>query len=356
MRIGVIGCGTISRIYLKNLANFPGTELVMVSDLDGERARRRSEEFGVPWAESPEACLASNDVDLIVNLTIPEAHAEVSLAALSAGKHVYSEKPLAMNTVQGREILEMAQQKGLMAGAAPDTFMGAGLQKCRELIDAGAIGRPVSFTGTMLSRGPERWHPNPFIFYRQGAGPLYDLGPYYLTAIVALLGSVAQVSSMTSKNFSHRVAGHRDIQGQHIPVEIPTHVMAHLALESGLIGALTTSFDVAFTEIPRLEIYGTEGTLSCPDPNTFGGPVRLRTIGEDEWQDIPIFSTYSVNSRGLGVWDMVESIERGWETRANGQQAYHVLEIMEGILTAGETKQQVTIESRAKRPRAGVPV
>lgn len=355
MRVGVIGCGTISNVYLTNLLTYSGLDVIAVSDIDLDRAQSQAETFGIPQVKSPEECFDSPEIDLIVNLTVPEVHAAVTLEALSGGKHVYSEKPLAVSVEEGKTVLNTAQRWERMVGSAPDTFMGAGLQKCRELIDAGAIGRPVSFNASMLSRGPERWHPNPFIFYRRGAGPLFDFGPYYLTAIVSLLGSVAEVESMSGKSFSYRVAGHRDIQGQKIPVEVPTHVMAHVRLASEVIGSFTMSFDVAYTETPHLEIYGTEGTLSCPDPNRYGGSVRIRKIGSENWEDIPLSSHYIKNCRGLGVWDLAQSVETGCTPRANGQLAYHILETMEGILTSGVSGHTYSIASRVDRPRVGAP-
>jgi predicted dehydrogenase len=355
MRVGVIGCGTISKVYLTNLLTYSDIDVTAVSDIDLARAQSQAEIFGISQVKSPEECFAAPEIDLIVNLTVPEVHAAVTLEALSGGKHVYSEKPLGVNIEEGKTVLNAAERWKRMVGAAPDTFLGAGVQKCRELIDAGAIGRPISFHASMLSRGPERWHANPFIFYRQGAGPLFDFGPYYLTAIVNLLGPVAEVESMSGKSFSYRVAGHHDIQGQKIPVEVPTHVMAHLRLASGIIGSFTMSFDVAFTETPHLEIYGTEGTLSCPDPNTYGGPVRIRKMGSDIWKEMPLSSPYIKNCRGLGVRDLAQSVEMACMPRANGQLAYHILETMEGILTSGVSGHTYSIASRVDRPRMGAP-
>jgi predicted dehydrogenase len=299
-----------------------------------------------------EELLADPAVDIVLNLTIPAAHATVSLQALEAGKHVYSEKPLALTTGDGRAILEAAAQTGVRVGCAPDTFLGGGLQTCRKLIDDGVIGQPVGATAFMMSGGPESWHPNPFFFYEVGAGPLFDMGPYYLTALVNLLGPVAGVSALARKSFTERIATSEALYGQRIPVHTPTHVASLLDFAAGPVGTMITSFDInGGSQLPRIEIYGSQGTLSVPDPNTFDGPVRLKRAGEKAWQDVPLTHSPDVG-RGIGVADMAYAIRSGRPHRASGELANHVLENMESLLKASVEGRYLPIESACARPDA----
>src|SRR5262249_39386971 len=228
------------------------------------------------------------EVELVVNLTIPNAHASICLRALESRKHVYVEKPLAINYSDGRMMMEYAKSWNLRVGAAPDTFMGSGLQTCRKLIDDGAIGEPIAATAFMLCHGHESWHPDPAFYYHQGGGPMFDMGPYYLTALVSLLGPVKRVTGSARITFAERTITSQPKHGEVIKVEVPTHVAGVLDFASGTIATIVTSFDVWSAEVPRIEIYGTHGTLSLPDPNTFGGPVRLRKSGEKDWTDVQI--------------------------------------------------------------------
>ncbi|HEX2863074.1 MAG TPA: Gfo/Idh/MocA family oxidoreductase [Deinococcales bacterium] len=351
-RVGVIGCGNIAPIYLKAPRSFPSLRVVACADVVIERARARAEEFGVPRACTPEELLAAPDVDVVVNLTIPAAHADIARQALEAGKHAYNEKPAAVKLEDGQALLALAKQKGLRFGGAPDTFLGAGLQTCRALIDAGAIGEPVAATAFMLSHGPEAWHPDPHFFFQPGAGPLFDMGPYYLTAMVNLLGPVARTTSFARASFAERVVGSGPKAGEKIPVNTPTHITAALEFAAGPTATLVTSFDVWHGEVPRIEIYGSEGTLSVPDPNTFGGPVRIRRAGQAAWEEVPVTRPFSENSRGIGVAEMGFAIRAGRPARASGDLTVHVLEVMHGILSAASTSSVVTIESRPARPAA----
>ena len=297
-KIGIIGCGNISGIYLKAPQVFPILELIACADLEMSRAQAKADEFNLQ-ALSVDELLAHPEIEIIINLTIPAAHAEVAEAAVARGKSVYSEKPLALRTDDGRNLLAHAAQAGVRVGGAPDTFLGAGLQTCRKLIDDGWIGEPVAATAFMMSHGHEHWHPSPEFYYQYGGGPMFDMGPYYLTALVALLGPVARVTGATRTTFPTRTITSQPKYGQTIQVEVPTHVVGVLDFAAGPIATIITTFDVWSAELPRLEIYGTRGTLSVPDPNTFGGPVRVRLAGSNEWQEVPMPFHYATNSRGI---------------------------------------------------------
>ncbi len=336
LKVGVIGCGNISAIYLKNIPTFGNLELRAVADSDAERARARAAEFSVPAAVSPEALLADPDIDLVLNLTPPPAHAAVCAAAIAAGKHVYVEKPLATVLADGKKIVERAAAAGTRVGCAPDTFLGAGLRTCKKLIEEGLIGEPVGASAAMLCGGHEGWHPDPAFYYKAGGGPLLDMGPYYLTALVSLLGPVSAVVGRTKTTWRERTITSAEKYGQKIAVEVPTHVSALLDFASGAAATMTMSFDVkGGTKRPPIEIYGSEGTLVVPDPNTFGGPILFRKSGSADFSALPLLFPYAENSRGLGLSDMAAGILSGHPHRASGDLALHVLEIMEAIHASG---------------------
>jgi predicted dehydrogenase len=278
INVGIIGCGNVSSQYLKAAKFFQSFQISALADLELSRAEARAAEYGVKHAMSVDDLLAS-DVDLIINLTIPDAHARVSKQILDAGKAVYSEKPLGTVREDAKPILDTAESKGLRVGCAPDTFLGAGLQTSRKVIDDGWIGEPLGASAFMTSRGMEMWHPDPTFFYQPGAGPLFDVGVYYVTALVHLLGPVAKVAGTAKTSFAERTVTSQPNFGAKIPVNTPTHISGLLSFESGAVGTLMTTFDVWASELPRLELYGSEGTLSVPDPNTFGGPVRIKRAG-----------------------------------------------------------------------------
>ncbi|UQZ83343.1 1,5-anhydro-D-fructose reductase [Paenibacillus konkukensis] len=336
VKAGIVGCGVISDIYLSNCRSFELLEIIAVADLDLDRAKTRAEEFGVPKACSVDELLADPDIEIVINLTIPAAHKEICIAALEAGKHVYTEKPLTVRLEDAAEILELAERKGLRVGVAPDTVLGGGIQTCRKLIDDGWIGIPVAAAAFMMSPGPERWHPNPDFLYDIGGGPMFDMGPYYLSAFITLLGPITRVTGSAAVSFAERTITSEPRYGQRIPVKTPTHIAGVLDFASGAVGTLITSFDIrGGTSLPRIEIYGSKGTLSVPDPNTFGGPVLLRLAGKDsEWREIPLTHGYTENSRGIGVLDMAYAIRRGELHRTNGNIGYQVMEAMHGIHTA----------------------
>lgn len=350
VKVGIIGCGVISGIYLKNLPTFDLVDVVACADLMLERAQARATEFDVPRACLPEELLADPAVDVVVNLTIPRAHAGVALAAVDAGKSVYNEKPLAVERAAGEELLRRAAARGVLVGGAPDTFLGGGIQTCRQLIDEGAIGEPVAASAFFANHGHEHWHPDPDFYYQAGGGPLFDMGPYYLTALVSLLGPISHISASARTTFPERTISSEPRQGQIIRVETPTHVAGTLEFRSGAIGTVITSFDVWAHSLPRIEIYGSEGTLSVPDPNGFGGPVRLRQGREKEWREMPLTRGWAENSRGLGVADMAHALRSGRPNRASGALAFHVLDAMHAMLDSARERRHVTLQSSCERP------
>jgi predicted dehydrogenase len=351
LRVGIIGCGNISGIYLKNCRTLPGLRLVACADVMQERAEAKAQEHGIE-AVPVDALMESPEIDLLINLTIPAAHAMVNQAALVAGKHVYTEKPLAITREDGMATVALASGKGLRVGSAPDTFLGAGLQTCGRLIDEGVIGEPVAAVAFMAGRGPESWHPDPGSFYKKGAGPMFDIGPYYLTALVSLLGPVARVSGTARKSFPERIATSQAHRGEHLPVEVSTHYSATLDFASGPVVTMMMSFDVWAHSLPRIEIYGSDGSLSVPDPNTFGGMVRVKLANDKDWREVPLTHPYSENSRGLGASDMALGILEGRPHRASGELALHVLDLMESVQEASDTGQYVQVRTTCARPAA----
>lgn len=353
LKIGIIGCGNISSIYLKNCQKFPHLELVACADLDEQRAQAQADKFGVPKACSVQELLSDPEIELVINLTIPKAHAAVCIQALESGKHVYTEKPLAVTLDEGRQILETAKKQNLLVGSAPDTFLGAGIQTAIHLIEQGEIGVPVGASAFMICRGHEHWHPDPAFYYDSGGGPMFDMGPYYLTALVALLGPIKRISGSTRISYPERTVESKPKAGTKIQVTTPTHISGVIDFESGVIGTLTTSFD-AFggTSLPPIEIYGSEGTLLVPDPNTFGGPVRIRKRDENDFTEVPLAYGYAQNSRGLGVADMATAILEGGVYRAKGELGYHVLEAMHGFHDSSDSGKHYIMESTCERPES----
>jgi predicted dehydrogenase len=341
----------ISKVYFEAAKRFGSIEIVACTDMVPDAAKVSAATYGVRVSEDLDAMLVDPDVDAVVNLTPPKAHYLVNAAALSAGKHVYTEKPLATTYVHGMETLALANQRGLVVGSAPDTFLGAGLQTCREVIDSGRIGEPVAAAAFLASRGPDNWHPNPAFFYDRGAGPLFDVGPYYLTALVALLGPMRRVCAMARTSFSERSVTTGPNAGIVIRPEVPTHVTGSVEMAAGALATVITSFDIAASELPRIEIYGSEGTLSVPDPNKFGGPVRVCSRG-GQWEEIPLDRPYTEQSRGLGIAEMATAVANGRSPRASGQMALHVLEAMEALVSSAEDGAVVTLGTTCDRPEA----
>jgi predicted dehydrogenase len=349
-KIGVVGCGNISGIYLQAGDTFEILEIVACADLVVERAREQAAKYGVPRACTTEELLADPEIEIVVNLTNPDAHADVGMRAVEAGKSVHNEKPLTATREQGRRLLDAAHARGVRVGGAPDTFLGAGLQTCRKLIDDGEIGEPVGATAFMLCHGHESWHPNPAYYYQPGAGPMFDMGPYYLTALVTLIGPVRRVSGSARTTFPERTITSQPLYGTRIEVNTPTHVAGVLEFDNGAIGTIVTSFDVWAHELPRIEIYGTKGSLSVPDPNTFGGPVRIWRTGAAGWRDVPLTHGYAQNSRGIGVADMAYALRSGRPHRASGELAYHVLDVMHAVFESAREGRRIELGSTCSRP------
>jgi predicted dehydrogenase len=351
-RVALVGCGVISHAYARKLSALPFVELAACADLVPERAAELARRYAIPRALALDALWADPEIDTVVNLSVPLAHAEVTRAALDAGKAVYSEKPLGVELAEGRELVDLAAKQGVRLGCAPDTFLGAGLQTCRKLIDDGAIGEPVAANAFMLSPGPERWHPGPQIFYQRGAGPLFDMGPYYLTALVHLLGPARRVTGSARISHAEREIGSEPLRGQRMPVEVPTHVASVIDFEAGPLATLVTSFDVQASRYRHIEVYGTEGTLCVPDPNTFGGPVRVRRAGDEQWSELPLSHANGEQSRGIGLGDMLWAERTGRLHRASGDLALHVLELLCSVIEASEQGRHVTLATTCTRPAA----
>ena len=351
VKVGIIGCGNISSIYMENIPGFNHLELVACADLDMNKAHAQAEKYQIPEVYTVKEMLENPTIDLIINLTIPKAHADVAIQALKNGKHVYGEKPLAVTREEGEEILAVAKETGLLVGSAPDTFLGAGIQTAIHLIETGEIGVPIGASAFMIGRGPEHWHPDPSFFYGKGGGPMFDMGPYYLTALIALLGPIKRLSGLARVSYPERTVLSTPKAGEKIKVVTPTHISGTLDFTSGAIGTLTTSFD-AFggTSLPSVEIYGSEGTILVPDPNTFGGPVRLRKRDQEEFIDIELTHNHDENSRGIGVADMAWAILSGDTYRANGELAYHVLEAMHGFHDSSENGAFYEMQSTCTKP------
>jgi len=352
--IGVIGCGYISAAYLKAAKLFPILEVRALADLNHEAAEARAQEFGLK-AVSIEKLLADPKIEIVVNLTIPKAHVEVSLKAIEAGKHVHSEKPLGVALAEAKKLIELAQKRKLRVGCAPDTFLGGAHQTCRKLIDEGRIGTPVAGAAFFMCPGHERWHPNPDFYYEQGAGPMLDMGPYCVTALVDLLGPVARVAGVATMLRKERVITSEPRRGETIPVKTPTHIAGTMEFVSGAAVTIAMSFDVPKHKHTPLEIYGTKGSLIVPDPNYFDGRIEIAAAGE-EWAEVATEHGYADgNYRMIGAADMAQAIRAGRPHRANGDLAYHVLEVMEAFEKSSNSGAFVEIDSRPERP-APLPV
>jgi predicted dehydrogenase len=349
--VGVIGCGNISSAYLKAAAKFPMLEIVALADLRPEAAQTRAQEFGLK-AVSVDALLADPKVEIALNLTIPRAHVEVGLKALAAGKHVYAEKPLGVGLDEARELVEAAEVARLRLGSAPDTFLGGGQQTARRAIDEGRIGRPIAGTAVFMCPGHERWHPDPAFYYQKGGGPMLDMGPYYIAALVNLLGPIESVVGVAARARAERVIGSSPRRGERIAVEVATHVTGVLRFVCGAVVTTTMSFDVAKHRHSHIEIYGETGALVVPDPNAFGGEVEIAAAGQD-WSTIPVTAPYAdANYRSLGLADMAQAIRKGRAHRASGALAFHALEAMLAFQTSSDTGGVVTLASRPQRPAA----
>lgn len=353
VKVGLVGVGDISGIYLKNIhETFREIELVGICDLKREKADKAQEQYpNLKIYDTMYDIFRDPEIQVVLNLTRPYEHYGVTKAALSAGKHVYSEKPLAATFEEGKELTELAASRGLLLGGAPDTFMGAGIQTCRRLIDDGYIGAPVGCAAFMIGCGHESWHPDPEFYYKHGGGPMMDMGPYYLTALVNLLGGVSQVTGMVKASFPTRTITSKPLYGTVVNVEVPTYVSGMMRFDNGAIGTIFTTFDVQF---PReqsrfIEVYGSEGTLFVPDPNEFSGPIRLYRPEDKVLRELPLMYDYRENSRALGLADLCNALLGGRPFRANWTQTLHVLEIMTAFEKSSTLGSTLTIGSKYER-------
>ena len=376
VRVGIVGCGAISGAYLKMIPNFQIIEVVALADLYRDRCENRAKEFNLANVKicTTEQLVADPRVEVVLNLTWPKAHVPVALQAVNAGKHTISEKPFGISLEEGKQLMAAAKAKKVMLGCAPDTFLGAGIQTARKAIDDGLIGRPVACQAFMLSRGVETWHPNPPFYYEPGGGPMLDMGPYYLTALMNLLGPIKRVCGFASIAIPERTITHKNkdgtpgpMFGNKITVTTPDHISGTIEFASGCIGSITTSFAAMFTWHDRnpdgsiknlntydgaqpIMIFGTEGTLKVPDPNGFDGPVQVRREGDDQWREVP-HAFVEGYGRAVGLADMCYAVRRPRRKfRANSQQALAVLEAMEGFLTSSQTGKAIKIKTRYERP------
>lgn len=353
--VGIIGCGNISGAYLRLAPQFRGLEMRAVADVDMAVATARGEEFGVA-ARTVDDLLGADDIDVVVNLTIPDAHYAVTRAALEAGKHAYTEKPLVLSLEHGEALRALAAEQGLRVGSAPDTFLGSAHQMARHALDEGWIGRVHSGTAHVMSRGMEDWHPNPDFFFKAGAGPMLDIGPYYVTNLIQLLGPVKRIAALTTSAFRERLIASKPRRGDRIAVETPTNIHALMAFENGASVAVSTSWDVQSHRHGPMELYGTEGTLFLPDPNYFGGTVEHGSgdiiTALDPWDHpfgVPNDGTRA-NYRVAGLADMAAAIRTGRDHRCALDLALHAVEVMTSALVSGESAAFVEMTTTCDRP------
>ena len=363
MGVGIVGCGVIAESYLDHARLFPDIAMRAVADLDESRARARADQHGLR-AETVEGLLGSDDIDVVVNLTVPAAHAAVTTAILEAGKHAYSEKPLALSAPDAARLADLARARGLALACAPDTWLGAAQQEARRLLDDGAVGRIVHGTCHVMSPGMEDWHPNPDFFFAKGGGPVLDLGPYYVSALVNLLGPVADVAAMTARAHDRRTIRSEPRAGETVPVEVATTAHALLRFASGAIVALGASWDVQAHGHGNMELYGTEGTLVPQDPNFFGGVTTVHrsraAVTHHDGRAHPLAAenrtnrdgTARADSRGIGLAEMIDAVEAGRTPRCDAAMAVHVMEVLDGIERSGETGGTVAMATACDRPAA----
>lgn len=352
MNVALVGCGHISTQYLDNLPQLTNLNLVSVSDVVDAAATKVSAERGVP-ARPVADVLADDGVDVVLNLTTPQAHAPLTIEALQCGKHVYLEKPFALSSAEGEGMLAAARAADRRIGSAPDTVLGTGIQTARRLVDDGEIGTPVAATAFMMAAGHEAWHPNPAFYYLSGGGPLLDMGVYYLTALVTMLGPIESVAGMGSRSRTERIVPDGAPRaGETLTVEVDTYVTAALRHTGGAISTLIVSFDTQASQLPRIEVYGTGASLSVPDPNRFANPVGIARTRNGEFEPVENLAGYAGAGRGFGLSDMVRSIGEGTPHRQSAELGFHVNEVMERVLESVSTRAFVEVTSTCDRPSA----
>lgn len=349
LKIGVIGVGVISAQYFAEFPKLPGLQLIAVADLDQARAAQVGAQQGVA-ALSVGELLADPRIDAVLNLTIPSAHVDIGTRALRAGKHLFTEKPLGLSSQETASMLKLATARGVRVGCAPDTVLGTGIQTARAVLDNGGIGNPVAASVQWASPGHELWHPHPQFYYEARGGPLFDMAPYYLSALVSLFGPVLRVSGVASRSSRERTVATGPQTGAVIPVDVDTHVSAILDHRDGVTSTVTVSFEIWASRTPLFEVYGTTGTIAVPDPNRFSDPVEVWTTATDEWASVPVSAGYADAGRGVGLADMARAIETDRPHRASGELAFHVLEIMTAVLDAAHQHRVVDLTSTVERP------
>ena len=353
VRVGCVGTGAISRQYLSMQKNFPAVKMVACADLDLDRAKTAADEHGVPKVMSVDDLLADGEIEVVLNLTIPAAHVPLAMKSLDAGKHTYMEKPLGVDREEGRKLLRKVEQTGLRVGCAPDTFMGAGIQTARKLVDDGALGQITAFTANMVGRGHEHWHPSPEFYYQPGGGPMFDMGPYYLTALLQILGPIRRVTGFTSIAIPERTITSEALRGKVISVQTPDHYMGVIETAGGVVGSIAQSFAMRNADVDGkhpIVIYGTEATLKVPDPNSFDGVPLIRREGGESWEEVPhAFPTGY--GRSVGLADLAYAIRSNRPHRCSLEQAYCVLDAMQGFRDAGDSGTAHAIEVSYERTK-----
>jgi predicted dehydrogenase len=347
LRVGFIGVGNISSQYLSNIPKLPSLELVGVSDINMERSDQVANEHNIK-SMTVEELLKSPDIDAILNITLPQTHASINMQALQHGKHVYVEKPFALSVAEALPVLDLANKKGLRVGCAPDTFLGTGVHTSKHLIHSGAIGEPLAAAAFWSAPGHERWHPNPQFYYLEGAGPLFDMGPYYLTALVFLLGPITSVIGNSTRSGRKRKVHTGPLAETSISVEVDTHISAIMTHASGVQSSIMVSFEAWGSRLPTIEVYGTEGSITVPDPNQFSEHTYLFTQTNQEWQKIEHSAGFKNAGRGIGLADMADAINENREHRASGDLGFHILEVMESILKSSKEEKRFSIKSSVK--------
>ncbi|MDD6326330.1 MAG: Gfo/Idh/MocA family protein [Lachnospiraceae bacterium] len=364
MKIGILGCGVISNTYIQEIQRIyeKTLEIVAVADMDQARAKATAEKYQVPFALTVEELLAYKDIQLIVNLTPPMAHKELNMRILESGKHLFCEKPFALTVEDAQEVAQLAEEKGLYIGAAPDTFLTAPIQSCRKLLEDGWIGKPLYVTANMMSPGVETWHPSPRAFYAKGGGPLYDMAGYYLSTLICLFGPVEEVFAYSGKAFEKRRIYSKPLAGSTVKVEVPTHYTAVLKMQNGVLVNMNMSFDIWYSTLPKMEIYGTDGTMTMPDPNMSDGKASIfrkeqviagayGVQGEQKSYEMPLRNqNVAEYTRGTGVAELALAIETGKKNRANVGMAIHILEVIQGMMESANTDGCCRMQTTCEQP------
>lgn len=351
-KVGLIGCGAIAGNYLRHAKEVYADyfEIVALGDIDPAKAKERAEKYEVARWGAPEIVYDDPDIDIVLNLTVPAAHEEVTIRALEAGKHVYTEKPLAISREGMQNIIDTARRCGKRVGCAPDSFMSAPAQTAKKALEEDWIGAPIGVNAICAMRGNEYWRPDADFFYHKGAGPMMDMAPYYLNMFVSLLGPVASVMTMSKITWPERTIKVPPRRGEKIQVEVPTYVSSTLSFESGAIATFVNAFDIWHTKQPYIEVYGEKGTMVIPDPNRYKGDVLIRRFKDSEWRVLPQFVEYAEYGRGIGIVDMIRSIEAGVPHKASAELAYHTTDVILAMDESGEAGRTLEITTTAAKP------